>query len=211
MKTVRSKVPFAKHRIAPAPVCYKIQPRRVGVFPRHHCLEIPAIPVQSQSETSYLSSEMQPDSEQSPASHNTSSESSTDSERRSLSNVSQPESEAYYFSDVSQPHPEPEPLSCVSQPNSEPSCISDSEDPECMICLSRPPSFVVEKCGHQGLCNKCRRYVCKQQSNENNKFTTSASELKMKDVERVAISCPCCRTDSKLVHHSNFTGRAFPV
>ena len=49
-------------------------------------------------------------------------------------------------------------------------CTSMAEDDassDCVVCLERPPTFVFKKCGHLGVCGKCRKWMCKEQYNNN--------------------------------------------
>ena len=63
-------------------------------------------------------------------------------------------------------------------------CASMAEDdpPEdCVVCLERPPTFVFKKCGHLVVCGKCRKWMCKEQFNQNEdtKSQVSPAHLKM--------------------------------
>ena len=88
-----------------------------------------------------------------------------------------------------------------------------ADDPECGVCLSRPPSFVFKACRHYGVCGCCRNWMCKQQFNANKgkSFQVSPSTMKVSKVQNVAISCPYCRKLTKAVHHSKFDGEMFVV
>ena len=88
-----------------------------------------------------------------------------------------------------------------------------ADDPECGVCLSRPPTFVFKACRHFGVCGCCRNWMCKQQFNANKgkSCQVSPATLKVSKVENVAISCPYCRTLTKAVHHTNFVGEKFVV
>jgi len=88
-----------------------------------------------------------------------------------------------------------------------------ADDPECGVCLARPPTFVFKACRHFGVCGSCRNWMCKQQFNANKEKSgqVSPATLKVSKVENVAISCPYCRKLTKAVHHSKFRGEMFVV
>ena len=84
---------------------------------------------------------------------------------------------------------------------------------ECMVCLSRPPTFVLKVCGHCGLCGHCWKWMCKEQFNKNRseRCQVSPAALKTKQVANVAIQCPYCRQVTQAVHHSRYTGTMYSV
>ena len=88
-----------------------------------------------------------------------------------------------------------------------PNYIANEAEAECMVCLSRPPTFVLKVCGHFGLCGHCWKWMCKEQFNRNKKerCQLSPATLKTKKIANVAIMCPYCRQVSKAAHRNKYT------
>ena len=89
----------------------------------------------------------------------------------------------------------------------------DEAEPECMVCLDRAPTVVLEKCGHLGLCGKCWKWMCKEHFNRKKKSQTriSPASLKMDKVADAKLTCPYCREITRAVHHSHYNGIVYPV
>ena len=94
-----------------------------------------------------------------------------------------------------------------------PNDIANESEAECMVCLSRPPTFVLKACGHFGLCRCCWKWMCKEQfnRNESERGKLSPATLKTKQVANVAITCPICRQVSIAVHCNNYTETKYAV
>ena len=84
---------------------------------------------------------------------------------------------------------------------------------ECMVCLHRSPSFVFQACGHHGVCNFCRKWMCKQQYNKNKSdgCKVTPAVLTMDKAAKMALSCPYCRRSSKTMHETKYSGSVFHV
>lgn len=94
-----------------------------------------------------------------------------------------------------------------------PNDIADESEAECMVCLSRPPTFVLKVCGHFGLCGHCWKWMCKEQFNRNKseRCQLSPATLKTKKIANVAIMCPYCRQVSIAVHRNKYTETTYAV
>ena len=78
---------------------------------------------------------------------------------------------------------------------------NELHDPECMICLSRPPTFVFQACGHMGVCGPCRKWMCKHEYNKGKTSRRVApGELRMDKVGSVRVRCPLCMGPSRMVY-----------
>ena len=84
-----------------------------------------------------------------------------------------------------------------------PDNITDKTEAECMVCLSRPPTFILKDCGHFGLGRHCWKWMCKEQFNRNKseRCQVSPAALTTKKIANIAIMCPYCRKVAKAVHH----------
>ena len=91
--------------------------------------------------------------------------------------------------------------------------VEDEAEAACMVCLERPPTIVFEKCGHLGVCGKCRKYLCKEEFNKNKSHTNQVSPalLSMKKVAKLQTKCPYCRTETRSLHCSQYTGTVHKV
>jgi len=94
-----------------------------------------------------------------------------------------------------------------------PNDIADESEAECMVCLSRPPTFVLKVCGHFGLCGHCWKWMCKEQfnRNKNERCQLSPATLKTKKIANVAIMCPYCRQVSKAAHRNKYIKTTYAV
>ena len=86
-------------------------------------------------------------------------------------------------------------------------------DPECMVCLSRPPVFVFKKCGHLGVCASCCKWMRKEQFNKNKAEPNKIpyGELTMVKVKRVQVRCPYCRELTGTVEEEEYRGVKYIV
>ena len=92
------------------------------------------------------------------------------------------------------------------------SARADNElrDPECMICLSRPPTFVYEKCGHLGVCGPCRKWMCVAQYNKRKTTGRLAPrEVRMDKAAQARVPCPYCRELTTMVYKDKFRGSMY--
>ena len=91
--------------------------------------------------------------------------------------------------------------------------VQDEAESECMVCLERSPTFVFEKCGHLGVCYKCRQWMCKEHFNKNKSEQSQISPggLRMDKVADAKLKCPYCRAVTRTLHRNQYTGTAYPV
>ena len=96
-------------------------------------------------------------------------------------------------------------------------CTSMAEDDapsDCVVCLERPPTFVFKKCGHLGVCGKCRKWMCKEQFNKSKakQSQVSPAHLKMdRKLQALSLKCPYCRQITQVLHCSQYTGVVYTV
>ena len=96
-------------------------------------------------------------------------------------------------------------------------CTSMAEDDapsDCVVCLERPPTFVFKKCGHLGVCGKCRKWMCKEQFNKNKDKTSQVSPAYLKmdhKLQALPLKCPYCRQITQALHCSQYTGIVYTV
>lgn len=87
---------------------------------------------------------------------------------------------------------------------------NELRDPECMICLSRPPTFVFQACGHMGVCGPCRKWMCKHEYNKGKTSRRRApGELTMEKVGSVRVRCPLCMGPTRMVYKDTFRGKTY--
>ena len=90
---------------------------------------------------------------------------------------------------------------------------STLHDPECMICLSRPPTFVFQSCGHLGVCGPCRKWMCKHEYNRGKTSRRVApGEVTMDKAGSVRVRCPLCMMrPTRVVYKGEFRGKTYNV
>lgn len=97
--------------------------------------------------------------------------------------------------------------------------VDNEVESECMVCLSRPPTCVFEKCGHLGVCGHCWKWMCKEQfannksksHNPSQEVLAAAKALNMEQAAKIKIKCPYCRIVTRALHFSKHTGATFRV
>ena len=82
-------------------------------------------------------------------------------------------------------------------------------DNVCMVCLDFEPGFVLTKCGHFGICSKCRTGMYLRQNNSNQRRKIPKTKDKWKALFEKYIICPYCRTSTKAVHRSRHLGNVY--
>ena len=84
---------------------------------------------------------------------------------------------------------------------------------ECMVCLSRLPTCIFEKCGHFGVCWHCAKWMLKEQFNKHKPKGSqiSPASLKMSKIANLKIICPYCRQLTRVFHCSKFSGIPYVV
>jgi hypothetical protein len=114
-------------------------------------------------------------------------------------------SESFFDAEKSEESSEPPPVESP-QPRKPP--LEKQPEPECMVCLSRPPRFVFQACRHYGVCAHCRTWMCKSQFNASKtpRCQESLATLKTEKVRNVAIKCPICRQVTRVVHSDQYKG-----
>ena len=81
---------------------------------------------------------------------------------------------------------------------------------ECMICLTRAPTFVFKECGHFGVCGPCRKYMCKHEYSQGKTSKPVApAEVTMKKVGSLNVRCPLCTRRTPMVYKDAFRGRVY--
>ena len=100
--------------------------------------------------------------------------------------------------------------SCREMPTQDVAADVEPEiDNVCIVCLDFEPFFVLSKCGHFGICSNCRTSMYLRQNNRNHGCEIPKAKVKWKSLFDKHIICPYCRTSTKTVHRSRFTGKVY--
>ena len=82
--------------------------------------------------------------------------------------------------------------------------------PECMICLSRPPTFIFQACGHSGVCGPCRKYMCRHEYSQGKTSKPVApAEVTMDKAGSLKVRCPLCTRPTRMVYKDAFRGQVY--
>lgn len=72
----------------------------------------------------------------------------------------------------------------------------------CFICMSKGAVFVMDTCGHYGLCNACRRLLVHKRLVSRSVVADTKKgrqQLNNKELQRTKVSCPLCRTEGRVI------------
>ncbi|CAE8594674.1 unnamed protein product [Polarella glacialis] len=83
---------------------------------------------------------------------------------------------------------------------------------QCVICLAREATFVVEKCGHLVSCTPCRRRLVHEErikSGLGYDTNRARREINAKHLKQTPVPCPMCRLLGRLADKAKFDGTVF--
>ena len=80
----------------------------------------------------------------------------------------------------------------------------------CMICQDAARQFVMEVCGHLGVCSDCRTLLYRHQLQQKKGREVKDVDIHWAHIFRtLKILCPCCRTPTKTLLQDEYRGKFF--
>ena len=79
---------------------------------------------------------------------------------------------------------------------------ADDHESVCLICITKPPVWVMVRCGHLGLCDTCRNAVYLAQNAANKGRVQLRKHINLpKLLRELVVQCPFCRAKTRTIHH----------